>query len=60
MSLLSLRALISNEDGAEIVEWVLWVGGVALLAGVLYATLSTSLNAAVLNFITTGIKAPGS
>ena len=40
-------AAANNERGAEIVEWVLWVGGIALLAGVIYATVSTALSSKV-------------
>ena len=39
----AVKLLIDNEEGAEIVEWVLWVGGIAILAGVLYLTVSGSL-----------------
>ena len=39
-----LKALkINNEEGAEVVEWVLWVGGIAVLAGVIYTAVSGSL-----------------
>ena len=38
-----LRQRVNNETGAEIVEWVLWVGGIAILASVLYVTVSGSL-----------------
>ena len=33
--MLLLKALkINNEEGAEVVEWVLWVGGIAVLADI--------------------------
>lgn len=38
-----LKARIGNEKGAEIVEWVLWVGGIAVLAGTLYVVVSGAL-----------------
>jgi hypothetical protein len=34
-----------NEQGAEIVEWVLWVGGIAVLAGSMYSIVNTALSA---------------
>jgi Flp pilus assembly pilin Flp len=42
-----LEKRVHNEQGAEIVEWVLWVGGIAILAGVLYTTVSGALNTKV-------------
>jgi Flp pilus assembly pilin Flp len=50
-----LRQRIQNEKGAEIVEWVLWVGGIALLAGVLFTTVSGALNSTIQNIVS-GIK----
>ena len=38
-----LLKLVNNEKGAEVVEWVLWVGGIAVLAGVIYVTVSGAL-----------------
>jgi hypothetical protein len=38
-------ANVDNEKGAEVVEWVLWVGGIAVLAGVIYAVVNSSLQA---------------
>jgi hypothetical protein len=35
---------VNNEEGAEVVEWVLWVGGIALLAGVIYTVISGALS----------------
>jgi hypothetical protein len=38
--MLLLKALkINNEEGAEVVEWVLWVGGIAVLAGAIYTVV---------------------
>ena len=34
-----------NEQGAEVVEWVLWVGGISVLAGAMYSIVSTALSA---------------
>ena len=34
-----------NEQGAEVVEWVLWVGGIAVLAGAMYSIVGTALSA---------------
>ena len=36
---------VNNEEGAEVVEWVLWVGGIAILAGVVYGVISSALSA---------------
>jgi len=44
MTLLKLLE-VNNETGAEVVEWVLWVGGIAVLAGVIYGVVSNSLSA---------------
>ena len=41
----------NNERGAEIVEWVLWVGGIALLAGAMYTVLSGALSTLATNII---------
>ena len=38
-----LLKLVNNEKGAEVVEWVLWVGGIAVLAGVIYLAVSSAL-----------------
>ena len=50
----TVRQLVKNEKGAEIVEWVLWVGGIAILAGTLYVTVSGALSNTV-NTIVGGI-----
>ena len=46
-----LRQRVSNEKGAEIVEWVLWVGGIAILAGTLYTVVSGALTNTVTNIV---------
>jgi hypothetical protein len=46
-----LQQRINNEKGAEIVEWVLWVGGIAILAGTLYGVVSTSLTTTIQNIV---------
>jgi len=46
MTLLKLLN-VDNEKGAEVVEWVLWVGGIAALAGVIYGVVSSSLSGKV-------------
>jgi Flp pilus assembly pilin Flp len=46
-----LRQQISNEKGAEIVEWVLWVGGIAILAGTLYGVVSGALTNTITNIV---------
>ena len=38
---------VNNEKGAEVVEWVLWVGGIAVLAGVIYGVVNTALQGKV-------------
>ena len=47
-----LRQNTNNERGAEIVEWVLWVGGIALLAGAMYTLLSGELTNLATTIIT--------
>ena len=43
--MLLLKALkVNNEEGAEVVEWVLWVGGIAVLAGAIYTVVSGALS----------------
>ena len=52
MSTLWLR--IHNEKGAEVVEWVIWTGGILVLAGVLYSIMSSTFTAkasAIMNSI---------
>jgi hypothetical protein len=51
-----LQKRFANERGAEIVEWVLWVGGIAILAGTLYTVVSGALSNTATNIIT-GITA---
>ena len=46
-----LEQRISNEKGAEIVEWVLWVGGIAILAGTLYTVVSGALTNTITNIV---------
>ena len=41
---MQILKLVSNEKGAEVVEWVLWVGGIAVLAGVIYGVVSSGLS----------------
>ena len=38
---------VNNEKGAEVVEWVLWVGGIALLAGVVFGVVNGALGGKV-------------
>ena len=42
---------IENEQGAEIAEWVLWSGGLASVAGALYAIVATTLPSTVLSIM---------
>jgi hypothetical protein len=46
-----LQERFANESGAEIVEWVLWVGGIAILAGTLYTVVSGALTNTVQNIV---------
>ena len=46
-----VREQVANEKGAEIVEWVLWVGGIAILAGTIYGVVSGALTNAVTNIV---------
>jgi hypothetical protein len=57
--LVRLHELIGNERGAEIAEWVLWVGGIALLAGAVYLAVAGQLPGAVGN-VMSGISSSGS
>src|SRR5262249_29403111 len=50
----TLGQQVNNEKGAEIVEWVLWVGGIAILAGALYVVVSVALTNTV-NTVVGGI-----
>ena len=50
-----LQQRVNNEKGAEIVEWVLWVGGIAILAGALYLAVSGALTNTV-NTVLNGIN----
>jgi hypothetical protein len=47
-----LRQGTTNERGAEIVEWVLWVGGIALLASAMFTLLSGQLTNLATTIIT--------
>ena len=40
-----------NEKGAEVVEWVIWVGGIAVLAGVIYSVVNSALSAKINDII---------
>ena len=46
-----LRRQVDDEKGAEIVEWVMWVGGIAVLAGAMYLIVSTKLTSTIQNII---------
>ena len=48
-----LASRINNEKGAEIVEWVLWVGGMVVLGGIVLAALSGSIGGKVDDIINT-------
>ena len=47
----TIQRQVSGEQGAEIVEWVLWVGGIAILAGTLYTVVSGALSNLATNII---------
>jgi len=47
-----LRQSTNDERGAEIVEWVLWVGGIALLASAMFTLLSGQLTNLATTIIT--------
>ena len=47
----TIQQQVSGEQGAEIVEWVLWVGGIAILAGTLYTVVSGALGNLATNII---------
>ena len=46
-----IRQRFGNEKGAEIVEWVLWVGGIAILAGTLFTIVSGQVTNVATNII---------
>jgi hypothetical protein len=46
-----IRQRFGNEKGAEIVEWVLWVGGIAILAGTLFTIVSGQVTNLATNII---------
>jgi prolipoprotein diacylglyceryltransferase len=48
-----LASRINNEKGAEIVEWVLWVGGMVVLGGIVLAALTGSIGSKVDEIINT-------
>ena len=48
---------VDNQTGAEIAEWVLWVGGIALIAGTIYSLVSTQLGNTAVNIIS-GLTVP--
>ena len=51
MSLVRLREWLGNERGAEVAEWVLWAGGIAILAGAIYLAVAGQLPGAVSNIM---------
>ena len=55
----TLRQWVTNERGAEVAEWVLWAGGLALLAGGIYLVVAGGLPTAVAN-VMSGISSSGS
>lgn len=59
MDLERLLDWTGNERGAEIAEWVLWAGGIALLAGGVYLAVAGQLPGAVGN-VMSGISSSGS
>lgn len=40
-------ALLIDDAGAEVVEWVLWLGGIVIVCAALFATISGGLPVAV-------------
>jgi hypothetical protein len=46
-----VRQQVTGESGAEIVEWILWVGGIAVLAGSLFALFSGSFTTLATNIM---------
>ena len=59
MTLLKLLN-VNNEKGAEVVEWVLWVGGIAVLAGAIYAVVNTALSTKTTDIMNTIAPVTGS
>ena len=59
IGLVRLREWTTNERGAEVAEWVLWAGGLALLAGAVYLAVAGQLPGAVGN-VMSGISGSGS
>ena len=59
MTLLKLLD-VNNEKGAEVVEWVLWVGGIAVLAGAIYTVVSGALSTKTSDIMNTIAPVTGS
>jgi hypothetical protein len=59
MNLVRLRGWVGNERGAEIAEWVLWAGSLAVLASTIYLAVATQFPSTVAN-IMSGISSAGS
>jgi hypothetical protein len=57
--LVRLRQWLDNQTGAEVAEWVLWAGGLAMLAGAIYLVVAAGLPNAVGN-VMSGISGSGS
>ena len=45
------RWTVENEQGAEIAEWVIWTGGLAITAGALYTAIAMALPSAMQNIV---------
>ena len=44
---------IGNEQGAEVVEWVLWIGGIVVLGGIVLTALTGAIGPKVNAIINT-------
>ena len=46
-----MRRVIGDERGAEMVEWVLWVGGIAIVVVAVTTAISTPIQTRILAII---------
>lgn len=51
MFLESLRRRIDNEKGAELVEWAIWIGAIAVVAAAVWTGLGPAISGKVSSVI---------
>jgi hypothetical protein len=47
----SIWQSVNNANGAEVVEWIFWVGGLAIVTAILYASVSATLGTRASQFL---------